>query len=56
MHDNNTSDIQVWIDRIWKDADSHSIFANIVLKVKEIFVAEALQLMTMIIAIFLPGR
>lgn len=34
MHDNNISDVQVWIDRIWKDVDSHSIFANIVLKVK----------------------
>ena len=33
MQDNNVSDVQVWIDRIWKDADSHSIFANIVLKV-----------------------
>ena len=35
MHDNNVSDVQVWIDRIWKDTDSHSIFANIVLKVKK---------------------
>ena len=35
MHDNNISDIQVWIDRIWKDVGSHSIFANIVLKVKK---------------------
>jgi hypothetical protein len=34
MHDNNISDVQVWVDRIWKDVDSHSIFANIVLKVK----------------------
>jgi mediator of RNA polymerase II transcription subunit 5 len=38
MHDNNVSDVQVWIDRIWKDTYSHtsSIFANIVLKVKKI--------------------
>ena len=35
MHDNNISDVQVWIDRIWRDAGSHSVFANIVLKVKK---------------------
>jgi hypothetical protein len=34
MHDNNFSDVQIWIDRIWKDVGSHSVFANIVLKVK----------------------
>lgn len=35
MHDNNVSDVHVWIDRIWKDVGSHSVFANIVLKVKK---------------------
>ena len=48
MQDNNVSDVQVWIDRIWKDADSHSIFANIVLKVYKKtlnIVAKKLQLM-----------
>jgi len=35
MHDNNVSDVQVWIDRVWKDVGSHSVFANIVLKVKK---------------------
>ncbi|KAF8807476.1 hypothetical protein BYT27DRAFT_7223294 [Phlegmacium glaucopus] len=32
IHDSNVSDVQVWIDRIWKDVGSHSVFANIVLK------------------------
>jgi hypothetical protein len=56
MHDNNISDVQVWIDRIWKDVDSHSIFANIVLKVETLnILVKALQLMMMmmIIAVFL---
>ena len=54
MHDNNISDVQVWVVCIWKDADSHSIFVNIVLKVKTLnILAKSLQLM-MIIAFSSP--
>ncbi|KAF8168029.1 mediator complex subunit Med5-domain-containing protein [Crassisporium funariophilum] len=32
MHDNKVTEAKVWVDRIWKDVSSHSVFANIVLK------------------------
>ncbi|KAJ3503158.1 hypothetical protein NLJ89_g8558 [Agrocybe chaxingu] len=32
MQDQDISDAQVWVERIWKDPGSHAVFANVMLK------------------------
>jgi len=32
--DSGVEDLQPWIDRVWRDASSHSVFANVARKVR----------------------